>query len=424
MDSQTNKVKWNDEYFSFSTIEECETYFERNYEQIVEIKEHSVKLHLLRSCIELLNRLEDTPHHLFAGRVLIFLARVIPLFDESGLNLKSEFSHLNNVPSNVIKTLEQINKQTAEKDRTLSQLIDQDIEEGETLSDDDSNDLSPIEDSDKIFERFWKIQNFLGRPNQLYDKNIWFTFRTSVDALIYKMENNPATLSIWELKDSYMTDSKTFALQISDINMRRCFLVQILIVMQYLEQSDTRPDNLVLDKAQSSWIATITKRIYSLLDLMPNQEEGRKFLSLVRHVLRREEMWNKWKNDKCKKSEKSETEDDIVNMRGTYHKRRKISDELVSAKPYNMHVIGSQEMCRLWNMKPSQKFNTPDLVKYLSIPEENQAESFKNPNYSFRVLRLLRKSPHFFEQTAAVIQSLDGYLKQATNRIFKNGIGC
>lgn len=335
MDSVTNKVRWNDEYFSFSTIDECEKYFEENYEnnveQIVETKDFN-KLSLLRSCIELLNRLEDTTNHLFAGRVLIFLARVIPLFDQSGVNLRSEFS-VKDLPSNVISTLERIGNQSAEKDRKLSQLIDQDIEEGETLSDDDSSDSTPKDDSDKIFDRFWKIQKFLGQPNQLYDKNNWFVFRTSVDAIMYKMESNPATLKVWKLDQSYMTDSKTLSLQFSDINMRRCFLTQILIVMQYLEQPvESRPESLVLDKAQSSWSVSIVRRIYGLLDSMPNPEEGRKFLSLVRHILRREEMWNKWKNDKCKEPKEVDPEEEVVNMRGTYHKRRKISDELMSAK--------------------------------------------------------------------------------------------
>lgn len=125
-------------------------------------------------------------------------------------------------------------------------------------------------------------------------------------------------------------------------------------------------------------------------------------------------MWNRWKNGKCKESKKPECEDDMITMRGTYHKKRKISDELSNAKAYNMHVIGSQEMSRLWNLKTNRKFKTPDLVKYIEIPPEKQAEHFKDPNYSFRVLRLLRKSPHFFIPTSATIQSLDGYLREAT----------
>jgi len=412
-----DKIKWSDDLFSALTIEECERHFEEHYEnsidQFVETKD---KLSLLRSCIELLNRLEDTTHSLFAGRVLIFLARVIPLFDQSGVNLRSEFS-IKELPSRVATNFQLIGAHGAEKDKRLLNLIEQDIEEGETLSDDESNEAIPHDDSERIYERFWKVQQFLYQPNRLYDKNSWFTFRTYVDTLLLKMENKQANLDVWNLRDSYMTDPKSLSLQLNDINMRRCFLVQILIVLQYLELPvETKTENFVLDKVQSNWSSSVIKRIYDILGNMPNQDEGRMFLGLVRSVLKREEMWNRWKNDKCKEPKRPEDDDEMVLMGSTYHKRRKLSEELSQAKAYNMNVIGSLEMSRLWNMKPSQRFNTPDLGKYLHIPAEKQADSFKDPNYSFRVLRLLRKSPHFFGASIEVIQSLDGYLKKAAAR--------
>lgn len=407
--------------FNIYTIEECEEHFEecceRRIEQFAETKD---KLSILRSCIELLNRLEGTTHNLFAGRVLIFLARVIPFFDQSGVNLRSEFS-VRDLPEFVKSSLKEISEQSAERDKHLSSLVEHDMEEGETLSDDESDDSTQQEDSSKIYERFWRAQQFLSQPNQLYDRNNWLSFRMFVDAIVFHFERKPTNCKIWKLKDSYMTEPTAFSLQLNDINMRRCFLVQVLIVLQYFDLPvETRPDNLALDKVQCCWLSAITHRIFSLLGNMPNPKEGREFLGLVTQVLKREEMWNKWKNEKCKEPKKpEEDEEEIINMGVTYHKRRKLSDELKSAKPYNMHVIGSQEMSKLWNKRPNQmRFNTPDLKKYFNIPPEKQIEKFKDPNASFRILRLLRKSPFFFVPAAQVIQSIDGYLKSLADKHF------
>lgn len=431
--SSNEKVKFNDDFFNALTtltIDDCERHFEEHYENNLDQFTSNLgdkKMSILRSCIGLLNRLEgNATHNIFAGRVLIFLARVIPLFDQSGINIKSDFN-IKKPSQRLIRNLKQTAEtiKLTEKDKKASQLNNhQDMEEGETISDDDSNEPAPQEDSDMLFLRFWGAKLFLDQPHSLYDKDNWFRFRKHIDALIYKMENKEATSKIWEINKSYMTDQKTLVLQIDDVNLRRCFLVQILIILQYLELPvEARPENYILDKGQSSWSSTVVRRIYGLLDVMPNREEGRKFLGFVKQILRREEMWNKWKNDKCqepKMTDDNEDDEEVVNMRGTYHKRRKISDELSSAKSYNMHLIGSQDMSKLWNMKINQKFNTPTIGKFLNIPTEKQDECFKDPNYSFRVLRLLRKSTHFFEQTSAVIQSLDQYLKNASNRYIQS----
>lgn len=413
-----DKIKWTDDMFSAFTIEECERFFDQHYDtNIDQLAEARDKLSLLRSCIELLNRLDSSTNHVFAGKVLIFLARVIPLYDQSGVNLRSEFN-IKPLPPRVIEHLKKICLKSAESKQNLK-LITHEIEEGETISDEDSNDSDNKEDIDKTYERFWKIQQYLNQPNLLYDKTNWFTFRSFVDSLIARMEIKPASEHPWNTNKSYMTDPETLMLQFGDYNTRRCILVQILIVLQYLELPvETKPETLVLDKAQLNWQGSVAKRIYNLLDIMPNQEEGRKFINLMRQILRREEMWNKWKNEKCKEPKKLEDDDEIVNMRGTYHRRRKISDELASALPLNLIVIGSQDMNRLWNMRQSKiDAGQPDLEKFINIPFDRQDSQFRDPNYSFNVLRLLRKSPHFFSQSSQPIQSIPDYLKAAALRI-------
>ena len=50
------------------------------------------KLALIRICNNLLRRLSKSRDHALAGRVLLFLARVLPLNDKSGQNLRHDFN--------------------------------------------------------------------------------------------------------------------------------------------------------------------------------------------------------------------------------------------------------------------------------------------------------------------------------------------
>ena len=52
----------------------------------------SVKNYLLRMCNDLLKRLSKTQTTVFSGRIHLFLAKLFPLNEKSGLNLMSHFS--------------------------------------------------------------------------------------------------------------------------------------------------------------------------------------------------------------------------------------------------------------------------------------------------------------------------------------------
>lgn len=421
----TNKLPlWNDDLFCLRTIQECEQIFEQQCEQrIDQFAESKEKLSILRSCLDLLNRLEGTIHNRFAGRLLIFLGRVLPLYDQSGVNLRSDFCPYD-LPECVKLSLEQF--QEHKKQIKLSKHPENgtsnhefvDIEEGETLSDDDDDDSNGSsqhnEDNSKYYERFWRLQQYLHQPNKLYHKNDWINFRMMVDSLLTQFEYKAIASKQWNLRDCFMTELKSFSLQMSDANFRRCVLVQILIALQYLNSPvvDTRAESCQIDKHQISWIETTSVRVFSILSTIPTREEGNEFCKFITQVLKSEELWNQWKNDKCKEPKLPEInpDDDMINMGVTYHKRRKMSDELKCAKPYKLHVVGSPDMSRLWNKRPHQP-NPPNLAKYFTASAEERLEHFKNPNTSFRILRLLRKSPHFFRPTKDSIRSLDEYLR-------------
>jgi len=354
----------------------------------------------------------------------------MPLYDLSGTNPRGDFCAYE-LPALVKKNLEKFHEQKKqnnihklEGDSLVAKHEDVDMEEGETLSDDEDSVDSPgpQEDTMKLYDRFWKLQQYLHQPNQLYDKNNWISFRTIVDTVILHLEHKPTTCEVWNLSNSFMTEPKAFALQLNDVNFRRCLLVQILIAIQYLDiPVESKQNTMILEKNQVSWMESTTARIFGVLSKTPDDEKGRHFCRLVTQVLQFERSWNFWKNDKCQEPKPPEVkpDDEMINMGITYHKRRKMSDELKCAKPYNLYVIGSQEMSRLWNKRPHQP-NPPDVSKYFNGPLEKQMENFKNPNNSFRVLRLLRKNPYFFQPTKEAVKSLEDYLKGLSEKHFNN----
>lgn len=428
----SNKSTWDDDIFRLRTIQECEQIF-RDYceERLDQLRSSADKLSVLRSCCELLSRLDGTIHIEFAGRVLIFLAKFLPYFDRSGLNLKYE-SATHELPETVKEHLKRIDDRNEAKLKSISQATGQDIEEGETISDDDEpqNEDGGVStpssnqqaNPEKLYEKFWRLQNLMNKPDQLFDTNTWRSFRAMTDSLLEYFETNPAQYRIWKLDGHYMTEPKTFNLQINDVNMRRCNLLQILLTLDYLDSRvESRPETLRLDTEQFKWIRSCSTRILEVLEVLPNKREGLPFMAFVTLVLKNESHWTRWKNEKCPEAKQVVKEDDeFISMRSTYHIRRKISDELRSAKPQNMHVIGSPNVSRLWNQRAQQIVDAPDVSKYFDEPPEKQAESFKDPQKSFRTLRLLRKSPHFFVPAASVIQSLDGYLKALADKHYNH----
>lgn len=386
------------------TLEECDTYFAVNYENNFDQFHESDNLPLLRTCLDLLSRLENTTHYHFAGRVLLFLAKLLPLFDRSGLNIISEVNN-KELPSQVTETLRILAAKNSSKDE-----FEVDIEEGEAIDNEDEELIS--EDSDKLYERFWKIQSYLNQPNLLHDKNAWYSFRTHTDSLLTYLDNVKTSTSIWKVTSTYAVNSKTLYMQLSDENFRRCILLQLLIILRS-DKTDQDPSG--------SWTSITITRIHVLLSQMFDSERSRKFLDFVKQVTQREELWERWKTDKCPELKKID-DDEIVNVRSTYTKRRKLGDELRIAKSYKMSVIGSPQLTKLWNQNDTDRFNVPSLEKFLeptiNEPPEKRLEIFKDAKYGFKALRLLsKKCSTFVVPSTNSVTNLSDYLSLAVEAV-------
>lgn len=57
-------------------------------------------------------------------------------------------------------------------------------------------------------------------------------------------------------------------------------------------------ESQVLTPSQNDFVKETEAKVYRLLEETP--PNGKKFAETVRHMLKREELWNNWKNEGCK----------------------------------------------------------------------------------------------------------------------------
>ncbi|CAI9589834.1 unnamed protein product [Staurois parvus] len=264
------------------------------------------KNYLLRMCNDLLRRLSKSQNTVFCGRIQLFLARLFPLSEKSGLNLQSQFNLENVTVFNVNESESTLGqKQVEDRDDGME------IEEGE-MGDDEAPNSSSIPIDYNLYRKFWSLQDFFRNPVQCYDKSFWKTFLKYSEEVIavfksYKLDDTQASRKkIEELKSGgehvyfakFLTSEKLMDLQLSDSNFRRHILVQYLILFQYLKgQVKFKSSNYVLLDEQSLWIEDTTKLVHQLLCEIP--PDGEKFSKMVEHILNTEENWNSWKNEGC-----------------------------------------------------------------------------------------------------------------------------
>ncbi|KAM8838213.1 THO complex subunit 1 [Synchiropus picturatus] len=399
------------------------------------------KNYLLRMCNDLLRRLSKSQNTVFCGRIQLFLARLFPLSEKSGLNLQSQFN-LENVTvfnkNEQESTLGQ--KSTEEKEEGM------DVEEGEMWEEEAPAPCSiPIDYN--LYRKFWTLQDYFRNPVQCYDKFSWMTFLKYSDETLavfksYKLDDMQASKrKLEDLRASgehvyfakFLTSEKLMDLQLSDSNFRRHILLQYLILFQYLTgQVKFKSSSLTLNDDQTAWIEDTTRLVYQLLREIP--PEGDKFAAMVERILKTEENWNFWKNEGCPSFVKERPVDDKP-KRPT--RKRQAPEDFLGKGPDRKIFMGNDELTRLWNLIPdnmeackseSREF-MPSLDEFFAeaIEQadpvnmvEEQYKVVRNPNYGWRALRLLsRRSPHFFQPINQKFKCLADYLDSMVSKLAK-----
>ncbi|XP_055722227.1 THO complex subunit 1-like isoform X2 [Salvelinus fontinalis] len=416
------------------------------------------KNYLLRMCNDLLRRLSKSQNIVFCGRIQLFLARLFPLSEKSGLNLQSQFN-LNNI------TVFNKNEQESTLGQKLTEEEDgMDVEEGE-MGDEEPGAPAPcsIPIDYNLYRKFWTLQDYFRNPVQCYEKFSWMTFLKYSDETLavfrsFKLDDMQASKrKLEELRTAggdhvyfakFLTSEKLMDLQLSDSNFRQHILLQYLILFQYLK-GQVKFKSCILNDDQCSWMEETTKVVYQLLrEIAP---DGDKFATMVEHVLNTEENWNSWKNEGCPSFVKERLQHMWNKSRGMNAppprpvddkpkrpmRKRQAPEDFLGKGPDRKVFMGNDELTRLWNLNHnnmaacqsvSREF-MPTLEEFFeeaieqADPANMVEDEYKvvhNSNYGWRALRLLsRRSPHFFQPTNQQIKSLADYLESMVIKLAK-----
>uniref|UniRef100_A0A668A981 THO complex 1 n=1 Tax=Myripristis murdjan TaxID=586833 RepID=A0A668A981_9TELE len=421
-------------------LDQCDRIFSFVEENVSTWKSNSFytagKNYLLRMCNDLLRRLSKSQNTVFCGRIQLFLARLFPLSEKSGLNLQSQFN-LDNIT--VFNKNEQ-ESTLGQKELNLTSSVKLYLSLNFAFS------SIPIDYN--LYRKFWTLQDYFRNPVQCYDKFSWMTFLKYSDETLavfksYKLDDMQASKrKLEELRTSggehvyfakFLTSEKLMDLQLSDSNFRRHILLQYLILFQYLKgQVKFKSSSCVLNDDQTTWIEETTKLVYQLLREIP--PDGDKFATMVEHILNTEENWNAWKNEGCPSFVKERTIDDKP-KRPT--RKRQAPEDFLGKGPDRKIFMGNDELTRLWNLnqdnmeacKSDSRSFMPSLDEFFAeaIEQadpanmvEDEYKAVRNSNYGWRALRLLsRRSPHFFQPTNQKFKSLADYLDSMVSKLAK-----
>lgn len=352
------------------------------------------KNHLLRLCNDLLRRLSRTTATVFCGKILLFLAKFFPFSERSGLNIVSEFN------------LENITEYgTDSTDDIVTEIL--------------SGDQKHVIDF-SFYCKFWQLQDFFRNPNQCYDKVQWKMFcshSTNILNTFHGIKLDYVTSSDQNANvgyfAKYLTSQKLLDLQLHDVSFRRSVLLQFLIVFQYLTSSvKFKSDSYELKADQKEWIQTNTEKVYNLLRETP--PDGERFAEIIKNILKREELWNAWKNDGCPEIKKFLPQSEPTETEKAETSQILVGDLIKEANDHGKYYLGSSELTKLWNLCPNNleackdrgRDFLPSLEDYFGDaiaqlespnPVKDEDNILKDSNFGWRALRLLaRRSPYFF----------------------------
>lgn len=156
---------------------------------------------LLRLCNELLRRLSKSQDSTLSGRLLLFLSKVFPSAERSGVNLRGDI--------NVENTTEI------------------------ATWDDDSNE----DESRALFVSFWGIQYYMYHPVQSLMIENWGKIKKTLEETLEMLERVKAIQDYQEIREffpKFLANRKLFPLQLNDSSWRTVFLVQCSIYLQHL----------------------------------------------------------------------------------------------------------------------------------------------------------------------------------------------
>ncbi|MEJ1279325.1 THO complex 1 [Cricetulus griseus] len=353
-------------------LDQCDTIFTFVEKNVSTWKSNTFysagKNYLLRMCNDLLRRLSKSQNTVFCGRIQLFLARLFPLSEKSGLNLQSQFN-LENIT--VFNTNEQ--ESTLGQKHAEDREEGMDVEEGE-MGDDEAPTTCSIPIDYNLYRKFWSLQDYFRNPVQCYEKISWKTFLKYSEEVLavfksYKLDDTQASRKkMEELKTGgehvyfakFLTSEKHILNTEENWNSWKNEGCPSFVKER---ASDTKPTRVVRKRAAPE----------DFLGKGPNKK-----ILIGNEELTR--LWNLCPDnmEACK----SETREYMPTLEEFFE------EAIEQADPENM--------------------------------VESEYKAVNNSNYGWRALRLLaRRSPHFFQPTNQQFKSLPEYLENMVIKLAK-----
>ncbi|KAL4439830.1 hypothetical protein ABPG75_002831 [Micractinium tetrahymenae] len=286
------------------------------------------KLTLLRTCNMLLKRLSKSANAMLCGRVLLFLAKLLPLTERSGVNLGGAFNTDNVTPV-------------------------EEVQEGAVDS-----EGRPVDAA--FYRTFWGLQSYFSNPPAALQPGKWAEVSRDIRKALEKFQQEKVTVGESPAAGAgasgdgqgssvkYLSSSRLMGLQLRDATFRRHFLLQCLILMQWCERP-RQPDKNGLRAKLLEDLQDLRARVWAELEATP--DKGKEFTAAIRHLMQWEDSWAAWKQNKCPAGpmERAAAEAppgaDTADLTAPAPKRRKLGSDAV----FGIRV-GTDELDRLWNL--------------------------------------------------------------------------
>ena len=300
-------------------------------------------LTLLRTCTLLMRRLSKSRDASLCGRVLLFLAKFLPLTERSGVNNLGLFHTENKTP------IEDVAPDALDA-------------EG-----------NPIDKN--FYYTFWSLQKWFADPPSALAPSKWAEASSALRKVLDVFSKEPVTVteasrdgligmsmldsfskddeflktSMEGVSLKYLSSARLLPLQLRDATFRRHILIQALILMHWVEKPFLKDyASKAAEDEQLDDIEDLRKKVYTALEATP--EEGMKFAEAIRLLMEAEDAWAVWKQAGCPKApleippaSPPEGIDDADVL--PPFKRPRPSMECV----FGIRV-GTQELDRLWNL--------------------------------------------------------------------------
>lgn len=407
--TRTLPIIFLQDIFETNELRTCEVLFSILEEHMKYFKQENMfepcKMVMIRICNDLLRRLSRTADAPFCGRILFFLSRYLPLYEKSGLNINGAFN---------VNNTTKFDQEEIEGESLMS--VDTELESGELQ--DESKEIEVTHD---FYKTFWSFQQFLSNPPLIFEKEKYPIFKKDLNSILSLMIKNKLDKAAREKNDDkitnpevffskYLTSQKLLPLQLNDPRFRQYFLLQCLIVMQYLK-SDIKTKNkaikLSLTEEQKMFVDSVEEKCWRLIT--DTHENGFQFIMKIRNILHREVSWNSWKFNSCADVSEKVDKQGMV----PYIRRPKTSFDPAA------NDLGNAELTKLWSgpsllescADKKRKF-APDLEQFLEDPldemdpeqqVEEEYKSLNEPGFCWRASRfLLTTTTHYIPKKDGV----------------------